>query len=136
MDEEGPLQLNREALYTAIRSVSPTGAQAFGDALNLSGSHFTANIYNEVDQTLLGRVGLKLGVDGDKIFAVSKKWIPLKRLPGPGTALGFLLNSKSAIPKAIWVDSSTPCVKEHGARTLPATNHLSITAVTRVLLQG
>lgn len=79
MDGGGPLLLDADALYTAIHSASPVGAQEFKGAFNLSGPRFTTDVYStDWDEMPLGRVDLELGVEGDKIIAISKRWIPAR----------------------------------------------------------
>ena len=70
------MRLNTDDLYTAVRSVSPSGALPFRGALNLQGSHFTADIFGaSADQEILGRVDLQLAVEHNKIIVLNKAWI-------------------------------------------------------------
>jgi hypothetical protein len=77
MGNEGPVRLNTDALDTAISSVSPAGARPFRGAVEVSGTDFTVRLYRaESGEKPLGRVELKLGISGDRLVAVSKRWIP------------------------------------------------------------
>jgi hypothetical protein len=82
LEDHVPLHLNPDGLYTAIQSASPPGALPFSSAVNLTGSHFSVDVYgkspNQGDFNLLGRVDLLLAVEGNKIITLTKSWIPLK----------------------------------------------------------
>jgi hypothetical protein len=72
-----PLHLSPADIYTAIRSVSPVGALPFSGPLNVTGSRFTVDIFEESsDQKLLGKVDLQIELQGNKIVARSKTWVP------------------------------------------------------------
>ena len=84
MDEHGPVRLTTDALYAAVQSTSPAGALPYSGPFNLTGSHFTAEVSkigSEYDGSPLGRVDLKLAVEGDKIIVVGKTWIPFSDKP-------------------------------------------------------
>ena len=77
--DHAPLRLNSDSLYTAIQSASPPGALPFNRVLNLTGADLSVDIFGESpnhDSCLLGRVDLQLTVEGNKIKALHKSWIP------------------------------------------------------------
>jgi hypothetical protein len=72
-----PLHLSPDDIYTAIRSASPAGAVPFSGPLNVAGSRFTVDIFEESsDQKLLGRIDLQIELQGNKIVPLSKTWVP------------------------------------------------------------
>jgi hypothetical protein len=77
MDENGPVRLNTDSLYAAIRSVSPPGVHPYQGALDLASRRFEADMYEgESGQTKAGRVALELAVSGNAIIVTGKTWIP------------------------------------------------------------
>ena len=75
-----PVRLKTDELYTAIRSVSPPGSIPFRAALNIKGSHFTADSFGTSPQQdiLLGRIDLQLAVVHDKFVVINKAWISMR----------------------------------------------------------
>jgi hypothetical protein len=86
MNEKGPVLLNADGLYKAIQSASPAGAQPYGGRygapINLTNSHFTADMFRP-DDSLLGTVDLELAVEGSEIVALRKTWVPAHATSNP-----------------------------------------------------
>ena len=80
VDCEGPLRLNTDEIFATVREVAPQGAESPLNELNLQNEFLKVQVTKSEDSSLLGTVELTLSVQGDKLVAHTKKWLPVSRV--------------------------------------------------------